>query len=207
MAWVASGIFNSANSCYLKSLTTNSWPWNKCCVVTMLDKVQLQNNNLTSERLSRLFPSPLYTSFLTCLVLSLLLLAHQRGYAIFQHKLTDKWNSLSVSLLSGAGRVTGASAGAAQAIQPAICFCPWHRNAHLYKTLLVRAAVCDLGGSLLSPWAWVGWSVCAGSAGSVSYQLVWCHGQSAVWEHAISWLSGLLQMASQEILFRSGTGK
>lgn len=98
MAWVASGIFNSANSCYLKNLTTNSWPWNKCCVVAVLDKVQVQNNNLTSEGLSRLFPSPPYNSFLTHLVLSLLLLPHQGGYRIFQHKLTDKWNLLPLCL-------------------------------------------------------------------------------------------------------------
>lgn len=89
---------------------------------------------------------------------------------------------------------------------------PWHRSAHLCKTLPGL-----LGQGCSECVTWEGpccpdepeWArLCAGRAGSVSYRLVWSHGQSAVWEHAISWLSGLLQMASQKkILFRSGTHK
>lgn len=41
----------------------------------------------------------------------------------------------SVSFPLGAGGEAGAFAGDAETIQPAICFRPRHRNAHVYQTL------------------------------------------------------------------------
>lgn len=202
----------SANSCYLKSQQPTcgheiSAVWWLCLIRSRFRTITLPVKGS---------PGYFHHPYITISLLVLCCLCPSSPGRIWDFSAQADWwmeFTTSVSFPLGAGGEAGAFADDAEAIQPAIAFV---HGIEMHKSVQNTARspwsglqwVCDPGGSLLSRWTWVGWPVCAVRAGSVSCGLVWCHGQSAVWEHAISWLSGLLQMASRKkILFRSGTGK